>query len=124
MPINEELNFEDAKENCKNNNAKLFEPRNIHENEFVMNLTQNQSMSKFWIGIRRGLDGKSVYSSDNLPITWSHFSALDKIENPQIPNCAVISMGNGMGEWKNQDCTMKKHSVCDTHIGKSSFHIF
>ena len=122
LPINEKLNFDEAKENCNNMGAKLFEPRNYHEDEFVMNLTKtNDWNTGYWIGINRRLDGKSVYSSDNSPISWSHFEALAKPEKQHTPLCTVISFNNGMGGWKDKDCSLKRHSVCDKHIGKPFF---
>ena len=101
--------------------AKLFEPRNIHEDQFVMNLTTKINITAYWIGINRRLDGKSVYSSDNSPISWSHFEALAKPEKQTTPMCTVISFNNGMGGWKDKDCSLKRHSVCDKHIGKPFF---
>ena len=121
LPINEKLNFKEAKENCNNMGAKLFEPRNIHEDQFVMNLTTKINITAYWIGINRRLDGKSVYSSDNSPISWSHFEALAKPEKQTTPMCTVISFNNGMGGWKDKDCSLKRHSVCDKHIGKPFF---
>ena len=116
------MNYDDAKENCYNKGAKLFEPKNIYENEFIMNLTQKNDLNAYWIGIHKGLNGLSVYSSDNSTLTWSHFDALAKPEE-QNNVCALVSFDDGVAAWKDQDCSLKKHSVCDTHIGKSSFHV-
>ena len=101
--------------------AKLFEPRNYHEDKFVMNLTKQNDIEAYWIGINRRLDGKSVYSSDNTSLSWSHFEALAKPEKQHTPLCTVISFNNGMGGWKDKDCSLKRHSVCDKHIGKPFF---
>ena len=86
-----------------------------------MNLTQKNDLNAYWIGIHKGLNGLSVYSSDNSTLTWSHFEALAKPEK-QINVCAMVSFDNGLAAWKDKDCSLKMHSVCDKHIGKSSFH--
>ena len=67
-----------------------------------MNLTQKNDLNAYWIGIHKGLDGLSVYSSDNSTLTWSHFKALAKPEKQTTPLCTVISFNNGMGGWKDK----------------------
>ena len=145
----EELTFDEAKLKCENMGAKLFEPKSIHENEFVSDLTKNYGANEYWIGIL----GHQVYSSDNSPITWSYFSPLDKIEEDDKPQrCATTcfdcgeeeeweestrglphNMSSIMGErvykkvtlnmWRDQDCSLQRMSVCDKQLGKPSFYI-
>ena len=105
--------------------AKLFEPKSIHENEFVKDLTKNYGAIEYWIGIL----GHQVYSSDDTPITWSHFSPLAKNENPTEcgngKKCTAVCFNcqNEMAMWKDECCSLKLHSVCDKQLGKPSFYI-
>ena len=123
--ITEELTFDQAKSKCKSMGAKLFEPKSIHENEFVKDLTKNYGANEYWIGIL----GHQVYSSDNASIIWSHFSPLAKNENPiecgNVKKCTAVCFNcqNEMAMWKDECCSLKLHSVCDKQLGKPSFHI-
>ena len=123
--ITEELTFDEAKSKCESMGAKLFEPKSIHENEFVKDLTKNYGAIEYWIGIL----GHQVYSSDDTPITWSHFSPLAKNENPTEcgngKKCTAVCFNcqNEMAMWKDECCSLKLHSVCDKQLGKPSFYI-
>ena len=118
--MKEKLNFDDAKEKCHSMGAKLFEPRNNHENKFIKNLTKTHDVTEYWIGIEKGFDGFSVYSSDNSPVSWSHLEPLAKPEY-NCKTCVMTCFCDGMGMWKDKCCSLKKHSVCDKHIGKLFF---
>ena len=118
--MKEKLNFDDAKEKCHSMGAKLFEPRNNHENEFIKNLTKTHDVTEYWIGIEKGLDGFSVYSSDNSPVSWSHLEPMAKPEY-NCKTCVMTCFCDGLGMWKDKCCSLKKHSVCDKHIGKPFF---
>ena len=123
--MKEKLNFDDAKEKCHSMGAKLFEPRNNHENEFIKNLTKTHDITEYWIGIEKGLDGFSVYSSDNSTVSWSHLEPMRKIENHKYSmKCSMVCFNCELSMWKDEYCSLKKHSVCDKHIGKSSFHTY
>ena len=105
--------------------AKLFEPKSIHENEFVNDLTKNYGPTEYWIGIL----GHQVYSSDNAPITWSYFNPLARIENPtecgNVKKCTAVCFNcqKEIAMWKDRCCSVKMHSVCDKQLGKPYFDV-
>ena len=121
--MKEKLNFDDAKEKCHSMGAKLFEPRNNHENEFIKNLTKTHEITEYWIGIEKGLDGFSVYSTDKSPVSWSHLEPMAKPENncDDTKTCVSTCYCDNMALWKDKCCSLKQHSVCDKHIGKLFF---
>ena len=89
-----------------------------------MNLTKNHDVTEYWVGIHMGMNGHSVYSSDNSRITWSHLRPLDKVEGSECGKvCTAVCFCEAMAPWKDKCCSLKMHSVCDKHIGKPSFHI-
>ena len=124
--ISEKLSYHDAKEKCNQKGAKLFEPKELYENQFVMNLTKKLEVTDYWIGIH-GLGHLHVYS-DNTPITWSHFEPLNKPEDPHGCDndevCTAVCFCDTMALWKDQCCSMKMHAVCDYQLGKPSLHNF
>ena len=118
--IQQKLDFYDAKKNCINMGAKLFEPQNTFENTYVVEMAKKYGLGQYWIGI---YDHNLTTSGENL-ISWNHYEPLAK-PKPIIGGCneicTMVCFCDHLGLWMDQCCSLKKHSVCDydTEIGKS-----
>ena len=118
--VTEELTYEEAKQKCLDLGAKLFEPMKTQENEFVVDLAKNQDVTEYWIGIH----GHNLYSSNDELITWNYYDPLAKVElidGSINEKCTLVCFFcTHMGMWKDEDCSLKRHSVCDYDTGKFS----
>ena len=118
--VTQQLTYEDAKQNCLDLGAKLFEPMKTQENEFVVDLAKNQDVTEYWIGIH----GHNLYSSNDELITWNYYDPLAKVElidGSINEKCTLVCFFcTHMGMWKDEDCSLKRHSVCDYDTGKFS----
>ena len=117
--VTEELTYEEAKQKCLDQGAKLFEPMKIEENEFVVDLAKSYDVTEYWIGIH----GHNLYSSNEQLITWNYYDPLSKVEligGSSDEKCTVVCFCSHLGLWKDKDCSLKRHSVCDYDTGKFS----
>ena len=118
--VTKELTYEEAKQKCLDLGAKLFEPMKIEENEFVVDLAKSYDVTEYWIGIH----GHNLYSSNDELITWNYYDPLAKVElidGSINEKCTLVCFFcTHMGMWKDEDCSLKRHSVCDYDTGKFS----
>ena len=115
--VHQKLDFYQARKNCIDMGAKLFEPLNTFENEFVMKLAKKYDLTQYWIGI---YDHNLTSSNDNL-ISWNHYEPLAKpvsMIGGCTKTCTLACFCNNLGLWKDQCCSLKRHSVCDYDIEK------
>ena len=83
--------FNRAKDLCSRhkNNGKLFEPKDI--NHFNLVFEEMKKSGKIgWIGIRK-IEGRYVYQSTNLPITFTNWESDPPEDHEGVETCVGIS---------------------------------
>ena len=115
----EKKNYKEAEADCISKGAKLFEPKNAKQNNFVADHAKKKGLSAgFWIGVhdRKENEGHFVYESDNKPIVWTNW--LPGQPNNKYNKChgdedCVEVKTYPKGKWSDQCCGKRKYYVCE-----------
>ena len=117
---NDKKSFTDAKQYCKDNGAKLFEPNGKKENADVSDAAESGGIKEFWIGINYDTD-KFVLASNKDPIATKNVASYDDSKtfwanhHPNCTNCnnfCAESTSMKPYRWIDMKCTDTRAFVC------------
>merc|ERR1711981_363334 len=98
------LNFNQAKDFCHEKNARIFEPRNEHINDLILDAAKMEFKDKnnYWIGIKKISPHNWKWVNDNSsPVSWFNW-------HHSQPNndgdCARV-LGSWEGKWFDGSCS-------------------
>ena len=131
---NDKKSFTDAKQYCKDNGAKLFEPNGKKENADVSEAAESGGIKEFWIGIKHDTDkDKFVFAHDKSTIktknvtSYNHSTTFWSNHHPNCTNCnnfCAESTSMKPYRWIDMKCTDTRAFVCQRSNYKPKTSIF
>nr|XP_055050355.1 C-type mannose receptor 2 isoform X2 [Misgurnus anguillicaudatus] len=107
----ESLTFNDAKKNCKVDNATLVIINNRFEQAFVSSLVLGRSDDRFWLGLHNENSTGPFHWITGEELTYTNWN---RDEPAQIKGgCVVMVAGQAMGLWEVKDCAnIRSKYIC------------
>ncbi|XP_048750616.2 perlucin-like protein [Ostrea edulis] len=111
------LSWNDAAKECHNMSAHLAEIDTRGENDFIQNMTNENSSGdrRVWLG---GTDKTNeatwIWNFSGSPLRFKHWMKGEPNNHGNIEDCMEMSVVNG--EWNDIECSIHHVSVCEKDL--------
>ena len=117
---NNKVNYDTAKQSCKNMGGILYEPRDQSVMKSVISLAKKANLGEFWIGIHdMDNEGTFVYESDKSKLSFTNWNSGEPNNWGSGEDCAAV---DGSGNWNDLPCAdFQRSYICIKKTGKGIF---
>ncbi|XP_052761747.1 perlucin-like protein [Mya arenaria] len=117
----ENTNFTEAEQFCAAHGANLVNIDDVHENNFVFSVVQDQLVVLWWIGLTDSIiEGEWKWiPRDNSPSFTNWAGGQPENHSSRDQDCAVVHSSYHY-TWHDDSCTAINHPICEKPTGSET----